>query len=190
MIRLIIVLLVSLVINTNIFGQPLSFYKENITMKIEKEHFYVNGIYYLDNINNDIRSIIYPLPVDSVYGPIDSLYIINLTSGKIIQPIKEDSNLVVFKVDFSKHNKIEIQISYRQKLFGNRAEYILNSTLAWKKPIGQVNYQLIVPAEIEIQDFSIQPDDLIINTNSTVYYWEKYNYLPSENLIFDFTEKE
>ena len=82
-----------------------------------------------------------------------------------------------------------IQISYRQKLLGNRAEYILKSTIGWKKPLDQASYQLIVPSGIRISSFSIAPQDSIVTDGEVVYLWNKYHYMPSENLIFEYTNR-
>jgi len=79
-----------------------------------------------------------------------------------------------------------IQISYRQKLLSTSAEYILQSTIGWRKPLDQANYQLIVPKNIEIINFSIIPDNSVDYTTEMVYFWEKYNYLPPKNFTFEF----
>jgi hypothetical protein len=170
-------------------GQGFRFYKENITMKIEKEYFHVSGIYYLKSDGNKSEVLVYPYPVDSLYGAVDSICIYNMTNNPVIKPLKTDRDKTVFTLDFSHSPDQEIQISYRQKLRGNRAEYILKSTIGWRKPLDQANYQLIVPSGMHISKFSILPQDSIVTSQEKVFLWKKYNYMPSENLIFDFIIK-
>jgi len=175
--------------NSIVFTQDFSFYKENITMKIDEGHFYVSGIYYLKSKQGKSTTLLYPFPADSMYGEVDSVYIFNLTNDKTIQPIHKEKNKAIFKVDFENNSSLKLQISYRQKLLGNRAEYILESTISWNKPFQQANYQLIVPKNTEIISFSIPPKDSIATKKEMIYYWEKYNYMPEKNMIFEFFRK-
>jgi hypothetical protein len=170
-------------------SQGFAFYKENITFKIEGNSFYVSGIYYLRSDSGIIKPLIYPYPVDASLGDIDSVYIYNLSTNKPITPVKSDNKRTIFNVDFSSGNDLAIQISYRQMLLGTHAEYILKSTRYWKKPLEQANYQLIVTSRINIDKFSIPPQDSIFTNKEVIYYWEKYNYYPAENMSFEFARK-
>ncbi len=187
--RSVFLLLIFLLIYTTGSSQGLSFYKENITMKITKDYFHVTGIYYLRNDRNSSEILIYPYPVDSLYGPVDSIYIYNMTTHKNITPLKTDLYKTVFKLDFSYPGDLVIQISYRQRLNGNHAEYILKSTISWKQPLDQADYQLIVPSGLQISSFSMVPHDSIVTDQEVVYLWNKYNYMPSENLIFEYIKR-
>jgi hypothetical protein len=167
-------------------SQDFTFYKENITMKIENNSFYVTGIYYVRNQPGKIRLLTYPYPSGPALGDIDSVFIYNLTTNEPITPLKSDNTSTVFKIEFGSGNELAIQISYRQKLFGNHAEYILKSTRHWKKPLKIADYQLIVPAEINVFSFSIPPQDSVVSQKSKVYYWTKQNYYPDKNMVFEF----
>ena len=168
-------------------GQEISFYKENITMKIELDYFYVTGIYYLKTTGDNSITLVYPFPVDSLYGAADSIFIFNLTENSQIEPLSIRSNSLAFKADIGETNKLDILISYRQQLLGNRAEYILESTIGWRKPFEQADYQLIIEPGIEIISFSIPPDESIKTDEGTVYYWSKTNFMPTVNMIFEFS---
>jgi hypothetical protein len=167
-------------------SQDISFYKENITMQIEKDHFYVTGIYYLQSAGDSSVLLVYPLPVDSLYGDVDTIAIFNLSANKFIEPLARRKDAVVFKADFNGPDPISILISYRQKLLGNRAEYILETTASWQKPLVQADYQLIVPKITKITSFSIPPDESVASENETIYYWTRRNYMPPVNMIFEF----
>lgn len=167
-------------------SQDISFYKENITMKIEKDYFYVTGSYYLRTTGDKSITLIYPFPTDSKYGLADSVLIYNLTADTTVSILNRKPNSLVFKADFGNSPELVLLISYRQKLLGNRAEYILESTKGWGKPFEQADYQLIVPAGLKVLSFSIPPDESIANGEETIYYWAKRNYMPSVNMIFEF----
>ena len=91
-------------------------------------------------------------------------------------------------MDFTKQREQAVQISYRQKLLGTQAEYILRSTIAWKKPIEIANYELIMPKAIKLVKSQIAFDHFTDTGKEIVYYWEKRDFMPSENMIFLFTE--
>ncbi len=173
----------------NIFGQGLRFYKEKITMKIDKGYFHVTGIYYLTSDGNKPEVLVYPYPVDSLYGAVDSIFIYSITANKIITPLKTDMNKTFFSIDFNHNRDQVIQISYRQQLSGTRAEYILKSTIGWKEPLDQADYQLIVPSTLHISSFSIPPHDSIVTDHEVVYLWNKHDYMPSENMVFEYKIK-
>ena len=158
-------------------------------MEITKGYFHVTGIYYLRSDRNSNEILVYPYPVDSLYGAVDSIYIYNLTTDKKVTPLKTDLYKTVFNLDFPSPGDLVIQISYRQKLNGNRAEYILKSTIGWKKPLNQANYQLMVPSGFQISSFSMAPQDSIVTDQEVVYLWNKDNYIPSENLIFEYKKR-
>jgi hypothetical protein len=112
-----------------------------------------------------------------------------MTTEKNVTPLKTDLHKTVFNLDFGHTGDQVIQISYRQKLNGNRAEYILKSTIGWKKPPDHASYQLMVPSGIQISNFSVTPQDSIVTGQEVVYLWNKYDYMPSENLIFEYIKR-
>lgn len=157
-------------------------------MKIENGYFYVSGIYHFKNDKGNAGTLFYPFPTDSIYGKVDSIYIFNLKKNEVIKPLDIKRSHFAFHVEFRDDPEVAIQISYRQKLLESRAEYILKTTASWGKPLEQAHYQLIVPAELKVLKFSIPPMDTTITSGEIIYYWQKYNYMPSDNMIFEFVQ--
>jgi hypothetical protein len=176
-------------LSLGVSGQQLSFYRENITMKIQEQQFYVSGTYYFRYNLTDKKLLYYPFPTGDQYGNPDSVFLYDLTNNKPIEPMKQDSSGLLFLVDFSKSSDISVQISYRQTLLGNQAEYILETSKVWGKPFEEASYQLIIPANIVITRFAIPPGDSIITNPDKIYTWEKYNYMPEKNMVFEFEQK-
>ncbi|MCK9398930.1 MAG: hypothetical protein M0Q51_02900 [Bacteroidales bacterium] len=172
------------------FGQDISFYKENITMKIEKDYFYVTGNYYLKTNGDKLATLVYPFQVDSLMGEVDSIYIFNLTANEPVEPLSNRRDGIVFRADFGDNTELLILISYRQKLSGNRAEYILESTIGWRKPLDQADYQLIIPDNLKVVRFSIPPDESILTDTERIYYWSKTDYMPTGNMVFEFIDNK
>jgi hypothetical protein len=170
-------------------AQDISFYKENITMKLEKDRFYVSGNYFLKTAEDQSITLVYPFPVDSLYGECDSLRIFNLTTNQVIEPLEIKQQAAILKVDFGEYKEVEVLISYRQKLLGNKAEYILKTTKSWRKPLEQADYELIVPVELNIAKFSIPPDESITTGTEKIFYWSRQDFMPKENMIFEFRQR-
>jgi hypothetical protein len=158
-------------------------------MRIEKEHFYVTGSYYLKTVQDKSVALVYPFPMDSLMGEVDSISVFNLTANEPIEILSKRREGIAFKANFGDTTDLVILISYRQKLLGNRAEYILESTKGWKKPFEQADYQLIVPDSLKIISFSIPPDESVKTDQEIIYYWSKTNYMPEVNMIFEFIER-
>jgi hypothetical protein len=167
-------------------GQNPDFFQEEITMRIKGNHFYVTGVYHLKSAQNSKITLVYPLPSDSIYGEVDSVYIFSMALQKVIIPECKDKYKLTFTTELSDTSDQIIQISYRQKLLSNKAVYILRSTSNWGKPLKLANYHLIVPEDIQIKSFSIEPDHSINNGKEVIYYWVRYNFMPSQNLEFAF----
>jgi hypothetical protein len=157
-------------------------------MKIERNYFYVTGNYFLRTAGDQSIILVYPLPVDSLYGEVDTINIFNLTTNNPVKILERRKDVAVFKLEFGEYKEVELLISYRQKLLGNRAEYILESTASWRKPLEQAEYQLIVPIKLKISGFSIPPADSLTTVDEMIYYWTKKNYMPDRNMRFEFNE--
>jgi len=171
---------------TEITGQHVAFFKEDITFKIEGDNFYVNGIYYLKCSQNSDSSIalFYPFPTDSIYSKPDSLFIFNLTTDEVITSYLKQDGGVVFNADLD--SVTAILVSYRQQFLSGEARYILTTTQYWGKAIEVATYKLILNSKTRIKAFSYPPDSYSIFGETMVYYWEKKNFMPLKDMIFTF----
>jgi hypothetical protein len=166
------------------------FYKESITMKIDKGCFYVNGTYYLSSPADDTLLLFYPFPSGPEFRCADSILVYNLSSGDTIKMLNSEKDKIVFLFPMRGGQEETIQISYSQELYSNKARYILKSTLAWREPLKEAYYQLIVPDDIRISSFSYPPDDSLQAGSEWVYYWRRFDFMPPEDLIFHFRKAE
>ena len=166
--------------------QEVRFVSESIAMKIEKDHFSVSGIYYFENYDKNSIVLSYPFPVGPEFGAVDSVFMFNLSRDDTIKIFKSNPEGIVFSLDLEKDTVTELQIYYRQKLNSNTAKYIIKSTKAWRAPLESAYYQLIVPKDIRINQFSIFPDDSLNTGQEKVYYWKKFNFMPDKDMVFNF----
>jgi len=176
----------------NIFkvnSQNIEFYREDLDFKIEKGYFSVDGIYYFCNVSDKAlkTNLFYPFPIDSTYGNIDSVFV-SLNDSIPVEFNRKENNGIYFPVKINAYGTTKYRIKYRQKITGNKTEYILTTTQTWKKPFEIVNYKLIVPNNIKITDISYKADSINKSTINTTYFWKKKNFMPKNNMIINFEE--
>jgi hypothetical protein len=171
-----------------LYAQDASFFKENLTFKIEGDYFKVEGEYYLRKLTDTTDRIIlfYPFPTDSFFAPVDSLFIFDMGRTKPIPVLKQSVKGAFFSLELDSVNVI--LIAYRQKMLGNQARYILTTTSYWGRAFEQAGYTLITPASLEVTSFSYAPDGRQVIGNEIVYSWRKYNFMPDRDMIFTFEE--
>ncbi len=180
------ILLVLIVFNfIGSHSQNIEFYKENITMEISEGYFHVTGTYYLRSDSVATFPLTYPFPEDPLYGEVDSVNIFNLKKGTPVEIMKSTEPGILFIAETDSNGKAEILISYRQKLKGSKAEYIVLTTRTWQKPIEEATFQLITPRDMAIVHFSYAPSDTLVTSENKVYTWQKFNFMPDRNMVFE-----
>jgi hypothetical protein len=175
------ILFVLLLMIKQISSQNLQFYREEITFEIRDNYLYVDGIYnFCNNGKTEIStSLFYPFPIDSLYAEADSII-----SKTIISKSKTG---FFFNVNIKPYGIEKYRIGYRQKLLGNKAEYILLTTQKWGIPLECGIYRLIVPKNLKITSFSYPPDKFEEKNNKITYLWKKKDFMPDKNMLFYFS---
>lgn len=174
-------------ISSFLFGQRGDFFKEDITFRLSEGSLDVDGYYWFANSgSNPVNSEIY-YPFASGSGKsIDSIRLYNITAGYRPGWKMEDSGGIYFQLNIPPRDTVLLQIGYRQKLSGRRAQYILQTTQAWGKPLDIADYKLVTPDTLTIKHFSYPPDKTYIIEKSKIYYWEKRHFMPGEDMIFEY----
>jgi hypothetical protein len=185
--RLVLFLLIPLIFS-EIKSQSIEFFKEDITFMLKEDHLYVDGVYHFCNISGDtvITNLYYPFPENEFYGIVDTITISDLRNDQAVEYNDNKGKGVYFRIDIQPYGICRYRISYNQELKGNRAEYILLTTQAWNKAFEIVNYRLIVSDNITVKSISYIPDSMSVIDGNEVYYWEKRDFMPDRNMIFEF----
>lgn len=185
------IFLILLFFTINIYCYSLEFIREYISFTIQDSFFCLNGVYYICNVTDKpVNNILYyPFPTDSLYGVVDSVLIYNLTDSIPVEIIRRKENGLSFKVNLEPFKVGKYKIFYRQKLYGNKAEYILTTTKYWGKPLQKANFQLEIPNHIKIDSLSYEPDSIYVNKDISSYFWQKINFMPNRNFIILFNRK-
>ena len=166
----------------------LRFTEEDLSFEIADSIFSVQGIYYFSSDHEGKYSILYPFPEDDTFGKAFDIHVMDIQSGEDISfKAKKDTSHVTFFVNVDEDTPV--LISYKQHLHGNYARYILLSTHSWKKALGRVEYKLKIAHDLSITYFSIEPDNIIELEGERLYFWQRENFMPDRDLIFEFEER-
>ena len=172
---------------STVVGQRASFFKEDVTFRLNGIHLNVEGYYWFTNYNNeDVNSsIFYPFPNYS-NEKIDSILVFNLSVGNKTDFVNEGKHGISFYISIPPGDTSLFQICYRQKLAADSAVYILETTRGWCKPLSQAEFKLIVPDTLEIKKFSYPSDKEYKINDMRIYYWNMEDFMPRKDMVFYF----
>ena len=163
----------------------LHFTEEDLSFGIADSVFSVQGIYYFSTDADGKYSILYPFPEDEIYGDPYDIRVLDMQKGEEIA-FKSLKNSRSIRFVVNADEDTPVLISYKQRLHSNTARYILMSTHSWKESLGRVEYKLEIPGSMTITFFSIQPDSEVDLGESRLFLWQRENFMPNCDLIFEF----
>jgi hypothetical protein len=169
-----------------ILAQDASFTRQSVNMKIDKGHLLISGMYFVSGPAEESSSISFPFPFGVNYGEIDSLHIYDVVKSDFITFDKKVRKSVTFTLDFDNKGKSMIQIYYRLKLLGNKAEYPFREDEVDFAKLDKACFYLIAPTEMNVRNFTYLPKDTIDAGLNVVYYWEMHDFKPEQNFEFRF----
>ena len=184
------VLIITYIILPFLLSGELRFYREDLHFTLTDSTFSVDGLYFLRNLSEQTyhQRLFYPFPQDNLYGEVIDVSCESISrsdSSKVIQWDKNGAHLLVI---IPAQDTSIVRICYKQKLMGNKAEYILETTVFWEKGFEQAYYDLTFPKTITIDSLSYLPDELEETETSYKLIWEKKNFLPIKNFIVKFKQ--
>ncbi len=166
----------------------LRFIEEDLSFGIEDSIFSVQGIYYFSTDSPGKYPILYPFPEDDIHGDPFDIRIMDMQKGEEIKyKTVKKSRSIRFAVKADEDTPV--LISYKQRLYSNTARYILMSTHSWQESLGRVEYKLKISENFKITYFSIEPDNEVSLDFGRLYLWQRENFMPDRDLIFEFEEK-
>ena len=171
------------------FAQDIEFFREDIKFEISDDYFIVEGDYYFCNVGEKtiMQVLFYPFPFGVEYCNVDTISVINLqTKLSVLRNFNYKGASFIIKI--KPYGIEKYKIFYKQKLLGNKAEYILNTTKLWKKPLEKANYELLVDVNRIIDSVSYLPDSLAEIGNYHHYYWKKNDFMPDKDFEIYFNK--
>ncbi len=184
-----ILILVQLLLASVASGQAVDFFREDITFRLSSRSLVVDGYYWFCNHSdrNLERVIFYPL--NGKAGSVDSAGVSDAAGGEKKEIFDRTSEGFAFVLRLSADDTAVYRITYRQRISGDSAMYILRSTRTWNKPLEWAQYKLVVDSSLVITRFSYQPDKVYAIGDRTIYYWKRVRFMPDRDMVFHFQQR-
>jgi len=179
-----------LLFSARIFPQDLSFFYERIEMTVSDSNFTITGKYLFENKNKrEFRtSLYYPFVVSDSFSYPDSILV--LSSSNIPSAYSKTKEGIIFPIKIHAEDTSGFTAFYRQKIFRNKAEYILTTTQNWKGPLKEAEYIINLPLNYNLNSISLKPDRINTGLQFKTYYINKKNFMPKNNLIVEWERSE
>ena len=164
-------------------GQSLQFYGEKIEFRIQGEYAQVTGEYYFKN--NTSRSLhqamFYPFVINQDLPWPDSISIYLVSEKKSIT-YREAKAGILFMIVVPADSMVIYKVTYRQRTFGRKMEYILTTTQKWGHSLVFAEYSISLPEKFKLLDISLTPDSRQVINHKQIIKINRQNYLPTKNL--------
>ncbi|MBE0639896.1 MAG: hypothetical protein IH598_15370 [Bacteroidales bacterium] len=180
-----LVLILGLITDTK--SQNIEFFSENLTFRLQKGLFEVDGIYFFRNeTGSDVKkALFYPFPDTETYGPVSFLSI-KKEGDTVSMLINQTDKGALFLASLQSNEEVAYHIIYRQKLNSKKATYIITTTQKWGKPFKTADYRLEFPDSLKFTSISIEPDSIFIKNDLNIYIWHRQNFMPTVDFEFEF----
>jgi len=188
-----LILIIPAFIASSAYGQPVSFYKENLLMKLDASHVTVTGEYsFRNNYGVDAnQTIFFPLPLATGELRLDSVSVFDETEQNYIRNVRKLRAGLFFQLTFHGQEQKKLRIYYVMDHDGRNVRYLVMTHIQyWKKPLPQGTYTLQVEdPSILIDSTSYKPDDVVSDHTRTTHTWRKVNFSPDKELDIWFHKK-
>jgi len=178
------------VVFTSAIAQSIDFYQEKIELTVCKNYFEITGTYHFKNTSaKDYKhSLYYPFVIDETTEYPFEINVFDDKSDKQIDFLKAKEG-VYFPIAVNKNDTSVYIVKYKQKISGNKAEYILTTTAQWGKPFTIAEYIITVPDRIQAFEISFSYDSVELRNKNKIYRITKRNFLPNKNLVVRWKRK-
>ena len=165
-------------------GQPLHFARERISIVVENHQVQVTGDYHFRNPGRKPiqATVLYPFPIRSDQPFPDSIMVTDVLAREQTAFGKSDSALS-FAVRIPPLSTRIYRVSFRQKTFAYRFEYILNTTRWWPAPVGLAEFFITLARDLSLQGISIPAEENVREDGSKIYHIRKTNFQTDQNLV-------
>jgi len=174
-------------------NMPVEFFKEEISMTVNKSEFAISGTYYFRNNTDGDKPmpIVFPFYIDdSTHYPYEIK--VSAIEGNDERPLEFQENRergsIRFDIPMKPNDTTAWRLEYAQKIDRPQATYILQSTRAWGKPLEEAQYRIDIPDNINVDYIWADVDSVTDSGNREVLWIHKTEYLPFKDMIIRWKE--
>ncbi len=172
----------------NFEGEQLYFRLEPLSEESDTLLWSVSGDFYFSNLSQEplIRLIWFPVPSSDSIGVAEdiSVSIPEPADSIAVELIRRTPQGFSFRLDMPGRSFTDLRISYRQRISGSEARYVLLTANAWGRPLPSSEISLWMGPGLELAE---QPfPDPAISSDGTSYQWSFLNFVPEKDFVLHF----
>lgn len=177
-------------VSIHLSAQKVDFYREELRFTVDSQWFYMQGDFFFARLSETVtdQNIGFPVP-EGTMGLIDTFSVYDYQSQQYVMTGRGRSGFK-FNISFAQHDSVVLHIRYRQRIADTSLCYIITSVQAWGKPLRYAAYSLEVPHYAEVSGFSLTDPHTFTSEKSRVYMWERYNFMPTTDIRFNYHLKK
>jgi hypothetical protein len=168
----------------------LEFIQEDLVFKLNPGLWQVSGDYWFCNNTEEhiTQQLYFPIPADSLNAAAEQIKL------KLVKPLAGQQGRILsvtpqgfwFEVSLPAKTLANCHLSYRQKLSGKTASYVLLSTQSWGRPLEIASYTLITPKKLSLTKITLDNPAIKEKGCKRYYSWDFTNYLPAHDFSVEF----
>jgi len=168
----------------------LEFIQEDLVFTLDGKTFELKGDYWFcNNTEEDItQQLFFPIPSDSLNLPAEKVTL------QAVKPLPEQKVRLIdvtkqgfwFEVSLPAKTILVCKISYKQKITGKTATYVLRSTQSWGKPLEHARYTLVTRNKLRKTYPPLQDAAVKHKIFTKHYIWEYTNFMPEADFRIQF----
>lgn len=171
-------------------AQESDFYREELRFSVDSQWFTMQGDFFLARSSASVTTLRLGFPVpEGTMGLIDTFSVYDYQSQRYLPAVRGRSEFN-FSAPFGKKDSIVLHISYRQRIADTVLCYIITTVQAWGRPLRYAAYSLEVPEYAQVSGFSLADPYIVRSGSSKVYMWERHNFMPRDDIKFNYYIKE
>lgn len=165
-------------------AQSLRFARESISIFVGGNEVLFAGEYHLRNpLRRSVQAaLLYPFVISDDQPFPDSVTVTDVLARKPCPFGRLDSALS-FTARVPPLSTRIYRVSFRQKVFASRFEYILSTTRRWSAPVGQAEFVITLAKDLALESLSIPAEELVQRQGSKVYIIKKTEFESDQNLV-------
>ena len=164
---------------------PVTFFKEFITVSLSDSEANIEGIYYFRNnqSSGQLFRVFFPFYLDSL-----TLFPHEIAAfkknGKHLDKLAymATHNAVRFSVPLNADTVTVWSLQYSQNLRSKSAIYILKSAQTWRKPLEEAHFMVNVPRNFKNVKIWPEPDSSRVDAGRVYYFCTERNFMPERDL--------
>jgi len=171
-------------------GEVLDFSLEKTSPESDTLLWIVSGRFYLSNLHHEAlsRLIWFPVPASDSVGVAEdvSISLIEPVDSMSVELLYQNQRGFGFRLDLPARSFAGVKISYRQKICGSEARYVLLTANSWGRPLPSSEINLTLGQGITLTDLPYPDPIASLDAQNSNYRWTFLDFVPDRDFVVRF----